>query len=445
MTPSSRHHPSFRFRTVREAEDYLLGFINYEQLTRYRPTTRTHDLARFARLLRELGWEPGAVPTVHIGGTNGKGTLAFLLERILRAAGVRTGLYTSPHLQDIRERIRIGGRLLGAAAFREGVERLARAYAGEPRAGFRTTFEHLTALAFLAFQERRVERAVVEVGLGGRLDATNVLPPGPAVLTPVSFDHRRVLGSTVRAIAADKAHILKPGGTAFLMPQSPSAARAVTRRTGRLGIPVVATRGAVVVEPVGVGPEGTEFALRGRHDYGTVSTRLLGRHQVENVRAAVAVAEHLVSGSELARAVRRGLAGAGIPGRLEPVRVGGTWFLVDGGHNPAAGRAMAAAIDRHYPGARTAAVVGMAEDKAHGAFLRVLEPVVETFVFTRAPSPRAVDPERLAQRTRGRCRTAPDVEAALEVTGGLGAEVVLVTGSFLVAGEARRVLGLTVA
>ncbi len=443
MTPSTRPR-SVRFRTTREAEDYLLGFINYEQMPRYRPTTRTHDLARFAGLLERLGWDPSAVPAVHVGGTNGKGTVAVLLERILRAAGIRTGLYTSPHLQDIRERVRIDGRPIGAPAFRTGVERLARAYAGEPRAGFRTTFEHLTALAFLAFQEAGVERAVVEVGLGGRLDATNVLPPGPAVLTPISRDHHRILGATVGAIAADKAHILKRGGTAFLMPQSPPASRSLAARTDRYRIPVIHTREALTVEPAGIAPEGSRFTLRGRADYGTVSTRLLGPHQVENVRAAVAAAEHLVPGPGLAESVRRGLDKAGVPGRMESVRAGGTWFLIDGGHNPAAGRAAAAALRSHFPEARVVAVVGMAEDKEHRAFLVALAPVVGDFVFTRAQSPRAIGPERLARSLGSAARRAPNVEAALQTAAATRPDVVLVTGSFLVAGEARRALGLPV-
>ena len=175
-----------------------------------------------------------------------------------------------------------------------------------------------------------------------------------------------------------------------------------------------------------------------------MSTRLLGPHQVENVRAAVAAAEHLVPGPGLAEAVRRGLDKAGVPGRLEPVRAGGTWFLIDGGHNPAAGRAVAAALRAHFPGARVVAVVGMAEDKEHRAFLEALAPVVGDFVFTRAQSPRAVGPERLARSLGSAARRAPNVEAALQTAAATRPDVVLVTGSFLVAGEARRALGLPV-
>jgi len=442
-SPSDRAGaPGPVFPTAEAAEAYLLGFINYELQTRYRMTTRSHDLRRFRAVLGDLGWDPGAVPTVHVGGTNGKGSVSWLLERILRAAGVRTGLYSSPHLQSMRERIRVDGQPVSRAVFREAVGRLARAFGDRPGAGFRTTFEHLTGLAFLRFQEAGVERAVVEVGLGGRLDATNILAPGPAVLTPIGLDHRSVLGRTVRAIAWDKVHILKRGGEAFVMPQGRTAAPVIREWTGARRIPVCWTERAVRVDLAPVEGPGSRLRIRGRIDYPDIATRLLGAHQAANVAAAVAVAERLLEGREGARAVTRGLDGALVPGRLHPVRHRGCTVILDGGHNPGAARAVRAALALHLPRGRVAVVVGMARDKDHRGYLRALAPAVERFYFCRAESPRAADPERLLAKAPGPGRAFPGVAPALEAALSGGAETILVAGSFLVVAEAMTGLGL---
>jgi dihydrofolate synthase/folylpolyglutamate synthase len=428
------------FRSARDAEAYLLGFINYELTTRDRATTRTHDLRRFARLLHELGWDPGAVPTVHIGGTNAKGTVAWLLERVLRRGGVRTGLYTSPHLLSIRERIRVDGCPISPAAFRDTVGTIAERYAGRPQAGFRTTFEHLTALAFLVFQEAGVERAVVEVGLGGRLDATNVIAPGPALLTPISRDHTRILGTTVRTIAGDKAHILKRGGSAFLMRQTPAARAAVEERLRGIGIPCTATGDRVRAELVTWGEEGTRWEIAGRTTaYGRISTRLLGRHQGENLEAVVAVAESLLPPDRVRSAVRGGLSRAVVPGRLQVIRHGGRTWILDGGHNPGAGRAVARALALHYPGRRVTGIIGMARDKEHGGYLAALAPVLDRCIFTRSGNPRAAEPPALARRFRGRSSVRSTLAEALAAAG--DADIVLVAGSYVLAGEALPLLG----
>ena len=430
-----------RFRTAREAEDYLLSFVNYEARTRYRRTARTHDLVRFAGRLAAMGWDPGAVPTVHIGGTNGKGTVAHLIERIQRAAGERTGLYTSPHLHRMRERVRVEGRPIPAPDFARAVSAIAGRFEEARGEGFRTTFEHLTALAFLYFQERQVDRAVVEVGLGRRLDATNVIPPGPALLTPISLDHGAVLGRRVAAIAEDKAWILKRGGRAFLMPQSSAALAPIRRRLAREGLVPVHVREVVEVEISGLGPSGASFRIRGREDYGVISTGLLGAHQTDNIAAAVAMAESLLSRRACLQAVPAGLRDAVIPGRLEPLRFQGRAILLDGGHNPAAARAVARTIRLHYPQARVVALVGMARDKEHRAFLSALAPVVDTFVFTRSDGPRAAPPRLLADRAERSGPCVEGVSAGLDRALALQADLLLVTGSFLVVAEARKALG----
>jgi len=430
---------SRRFRSAGEAEAWLLGLINYENLTGYRATTRSHDLERFTDRLLRAGWRPGAVPTVHVGGTNAKGTVSTLIEHVLRAGGERTGLYTSPHLRDMRERIRLDGAPVSRTAFRTRIQNLAGRFEAEPGAGFRTTFECLTAAALLEFQDARLTRAVIEVGLGGRLDATNVIPPGPAVITPISLDHQHVLGNTVGEIAADKAHILKSGGLGFVMPQTPEARRALERRARNHGVPLVDVASVVTVEPAAWSRTGTRFRVRGAVDHGVVATGLLGEHQAQNVAAAVAVAEHVLPRRRAAAGVRRGLHRATVAGRVQPLRRGGRWFLIDGGHNPAAGAALARAVTRHFPGQRVVALVGMASDKDHAGYLRELAPVVERFVFTRSGNPRAADP-RVLHAAVGNGGITPDVGTGLRRVMSIRADLVLVAGSFLVAGEALDLL-----
>ena len=427
--------------TQAEAEAYLLSFINYETLSRYRPTTHTHDLVRFAAELKRLGWRPDRVPTVHVGGTNGKGTVSTLLERVLRAGGLRTGLYTSPHLVSMRERIRLEGRPIASSAFREAVIRLSRR-APSRGSGFRTTFEHLTAMAFLSFQDAEPDVAVIEVGLGGRLDATNVLPPGPAVLTPISLDHAQILGKTVTQIATNKAHILKRGGRAYLLPQSPASREVLGKRCRREGLEPVWTAERVRVEVAEADATGTVFHAQGRTDYGRISTRLLGTHQPANLSAVIAVAEDLLPTERVGPALKKGLSGACVPGRLDLRRTERGVFLLDGGHNPAAGRAVARALASHFPGARVEAVIAMARDKDQRGYLRALENVVGAFHFTSTESPRALPPALLARKSPKRGPVHPRAESALSAATARRPDIVVIAGSFLLVGDAMRRLGI---
>ena len=427
--------------TQAEVEAYLLSFINYETLSRYRPTTRTHDLARFAAELRRQGWRPGQVPTVHVGGTNGKGTVSTLLEQVLRAGGLRTGLYTSPHLVSMRERIRLQGRPIASLAFREAVTRMSDR-APKSNAGFRTTFEHLTALAFLAFQKADLDVAVIEVGLGGRLDATNVLPPGRALLTPISLDHAQILGSTVTRIATDKAYILKRGGRAYLLPQSPTARRPLLERCRREGLDPDWTAERIRVDIAKADATGTTFHIRGRVDYGSIATRLLGAHQPANLSGVIAVAEDLFPADGVARAVKKGLSRARVPGRLDLRQTDRGAILLDGGHNPAAGRTLRQALLQHYPGARVEAVIAMAQDKDQRGYLRAVEEVVSAFHFTATDSPRALSAPLLERKSPKRGTVHATLEAALSAAVAKRPDLVVIAGSFLLVGDAMRLLGI---
>jgi dihydrofolate synthase/folylpolyglutamate synthase len=246
----------------------------------------------------------------------------------------------------------------------------------------------------------------------------------------------------VGGIAADKAHIVKRGGRVFVMPQSGPARRAIEARARQVGAPLVWTREAVSARIEEAAPEGLVLALGGEADYGAVRTGLFGAHQADNVGAAVAVAETILDPERLRPAVRHGLRGARVPGRMELRRRGATLVMLDGGHNPAAARAVARALDRHFPGRRVAGILGMARDKAHGAALRALAPALDTAVVTRSGNPRAALPEVLRAAYPGRAVCAPALPEALALAEKARPDLILVWGSFILAGEARTALGL---
>ena len=435
--------PAMRFRTARQAEEYLLGFVNYEALASYRRTARTHDLRRFAARLADMGWDPTAVPTVHVGGTNAKGTVAHLIERILRAGGERTGLYTSPHLHTMRERVRVNGRPISAREFAETVSTIADHFSAEPAAGFRTTFEHLTALALLHFQKERVSRAVVEVGLGGRLDATNVLPPGPAVLTPISLDHRAVLGRTVGTIAADKAFILKRGGHAFVMPQSPTALSAIRSRLAAEAMGVTMVREAVqVVLGESRRRRGCFRPPRARglrtHSYPTPGRPPGGQHRRRGRggRGAPAGADPGARGAARAPRRMRAREAGGRPNR-------GAARCVRRGTQPRGGACGGGGGPASFS-RRSGGDAGRDGDRqGPSSLLRRLWPVWPMyFVFTRAAGVRSAPPELLARRSGRAGRCTETVLRGLDRALALKVDVLLVAGSFLVVAEAREALGL---
>ncbi|NNF07972.1 MAG: hypothetical protein HKN21_14510, partial [Candidatus Eisenbacteria bacterium] len=425
-----------RFPTAEAAESYLLSLINYEVKPVYVRNTKTHDLRQFARRLESLGWQENGFPSIHVGGTNAKGSVCYLIERILRGAGAQTGLFSPPHLQTMRERVKFDGRPIDSRSFCHGVGELAQSFEDAP-SGIRTTFEFLTALAFLTFQRRRVDWGVIEVGLGGKLDATNVLAPGLALLTPISMDHERVLGDTLSKIAQDKVRILKPGGSAFLMAQPSSAKKIIQRYTKRNKVPLVETEDRVQVSLEDARVRGGVYSVRGREDYGEVATGMFGKHPEQNIAAAVCLAEEALPKKSLKPVISKVLRNVSVPGRLQRVRAAGkTWFL-DGGHNPAAAKAVANALRLHRQDEPLLAVVGIARDKNHEEVFEALRPMVSRFYLTAAANQRAADPHRLrAFLGKTPSRIFPGVSSALQAARSSAQSRVLVFGSFVVVGEA---------
>ena len=398
------------------------------------------DLANIGRLLEELGHPEQAWKAVHIAGTNGKGSAAAMLEAVLRSAGYRTGLYTSPHLGRINERIQVAGEEIADADFAAvsaevlaGVERLLALRELPAHPSF---FECLTGIGFEHFRRARCEIAAIEVGMGGRLDATNALTPLLSIIMPVEFDHEPYLGHTLEQIAFEKAGIIKEGGVVVSAAQQPEAA-AVLERAAR-------ERGARLV----YAQQDALLRLNGR-----LRLALPGRHQAANAAVvATAVQELRGLGVEVSpAALAEGLATVRWPGRLEWVQARPP-LLLDGAHNPAAARALRAYL-RESPLApnlgatsrRLVLVFGTMRDKAVAEIADLLFPLAAAVVLTRPSQRRAATPQGLAEvtghlnpRVLEREEPREALELARELAGPEG--VVLVTGSLYLVGEIRQLV-----
>lgn len=403
-------------------------------------------------LLARLGDPQNSYPSVLVAGTNGKGSTAAFLASILRAAGIRTGLYTSPHLVRFEERITVDGEIIPpeetarlVSLVHEQVEQMVARGGETERLSF---FETATAMAFRHFQDRQVDLAVVEVGMGGRLDATNVVDAISCLITPIDLDHREHLGSTVGAIAWEKAGILKAGGRAITAPQSPEALEVLKR--------AAAVRGATLVEldQIWRVVEGTGDALTlvpaadPARRLENLTLALAGRHQRTNAALAVAAATRLPNFQERIseEAIRRGLAEARWPGRCEVVD-GRPTLLLDGAHNPASARALRHFLVENYTskGKKVVMIFGAMQDKDITGMMEVLFPCASRVILTRAETPRAADPvvlESLGRRFKTPAVRAPGLAPALSAARDEAGPdgVVCVTGSLYLVGDVKTLL-----
>lgn len=345
-------------------------------------------------LLQRLGNPQHSFATLHIGGTNGKGSSAAMAAAILRSAGYRVGLYTSPHLVDFRERIQVQGAMIGPDQVCDLTDRLRTV--SDPD-GSVTFFEFTTAMAFQYFADQAVDIGVIEVGMGGRFDATNVLDPLGVLITTVAFDHEMYLGNTLDAIAREKAGILKPGIPAVLGPMPPEASQVIRESADSLHAPRM-TYGEdfrVTQEADGgFGYQGPDWEWHG------LRTNLLGRHQVINAANALALLE-IAARSQFPlteSAIRMGLQHVIWPGRLE-ILGHDPLIIVDGAHNPSAGSVLFDFLESQLhdaPDRKLIMVIGMMADKHHGGFLRLFQRLADYLIFTQPHMARAASPETLA-------------------------------------------------
>ena len=386
-------------------------------------------LERITILLGALGnpHHPGSF--VHVAGTNGKGSTSAMIEAGLRASGLRTGLYSSPHLNEPTERIRIAGAPISEAQFAQAFDRVHTTAERLLKAGtldlHPTYFETVTAMAFVAFRDAAVDQVVLETGMGGRLDATNVIDPKLCVITPIDLDHQQFLGSTLEQIAAEKAGILKPGVPAVFSRQLPAAAAVL--RSHAQG-PMIWTTDHPLAN-LQLEPRGSRFELDGDQ----VTCPLAGEHQVENAHtAALALRQLGVSPA--------GIAATVWPGRLEQVSTTPE-IILDGAHNPAGVRALVEYISRFYADRKIFLVYGVMRDKAVNEMGRMLFPLAHRLILTRPGNSRAMSPEAIP--APGATITHTVVEAVALATRLAQSEAnsaIFITGSLFVVGEARALL-----
>jgi dihydrofolate synthase/folylpolyglutamate synthase len=401
-------------------------------------------LERIDRLLSLLGHPERSFPAIHVTGTNGKGSVVAMLATILQCAGYRVGRYTSPDLIDFRDRICVDGEWISEAAFAAAVERMApELFAG---GDLPSQFEALTAAGFEHFRARFVDVAVVEVGLGGRFDATNVVAPILTVLTNVSLDHTALLGSTVAEIAWEKAGIAKPGVPMVIGELHPSAQAVVTAECARVGAPLHNTD-AQVERKASAGRAGA-YVIRGDDLPQQVDLPLLGSYQLDNLRLALTCVLLLRErGWSLPLdAVAAGLASVRWPGRWELMRANPA-VLLDGAHNVAAASVVAQAIVDWEPDRqRRTLLVGILRDKDVGGVVAALAPHFGRIGVTASSSPRALGSDELAvyvEKHVERCIRYDSVEEGVRdlVRRADPRDTILVTGSLTVVAEARRALG----
>ncbi len=423
--------------------------------SRFPPAT-VPDLERMRDLVDLLGQPQRSYPSIHLTGTNGKTSTARMIDSLLRAFGIRPGRYTSPHLEGLTERISLDGHPADAATFARAYDDVA-PYLNLVDARHLeqvTFFEVLTAMAFAAFADAPVDVAVVEVGMGGSWDATNVVDAGVAVVMPVSMDHL-VLGGTLAEVAAEKAGIIHPGAVVVLAQQELPAAEVLLRRAAEVGATVAREGLEFGVLARGVAVGGQVMTLKGLGGvYEDLELPLHGRHQAQNAACALAAVEAFLGGGRDRldpEVVRAGFAQADSPGRLEVVRRSPT-VLLDGAHNLAGAQALVEALGEAFAFDVLVGVAGVLDDKDASGILATLEPVLDAIVITQSSSPRALPADELAalavdvfgsDRVEVAARLDDAIDAGVRLAErdapGLGAGV-LVTGSLVTVGEARRML-----
>ena len=424
------------------------------------------DLAHMRVLLEALENPEQKFPAVLIAGTNGKGSTAATLASILHASGYKTGLYTSPHLLRINERIRISGTAItddDFAGIHDLVDRTAERLVTENELPWHPSFfEMLTAIAFEYFAREKVEIAVLEVGMGGRLDATNVVDPRVSVITDISLDHQKFLGDTLTEIAREKAGIIRPKGVVVTLPQAPEANDVI----GNAILDAAAKAVSAVQYVPPVSPNSAQYLLSStREEAGYVSryplpfkgaqieveTPLVGRHQLRNLALAIATAEELSHqgfAGITAASIERGIRETRWPGRFQLLPASGVYpeIVFDVAHNPAGAWALRSTLSATYEERPLVFVFGAMRDKAVSEMAEILFPLADRVIATHADNPRAMTPAEIREAAH---RVAVEIDEALDVPAALAKArtaagsrgLVLVTGSIYIVGEAMRALG----
>jgi dihydrofolate synthase/folylpolyglutamate synthase len=425
------------------------------------------DLEHMRVLLAALGNPERRFPSVLIAGTNGKGSTAAMLASILHAAGLKTGLYTSPHLVSINERIRINGAAISDDDFalvHDVVGRTAERLVSEADLPWHPSFfEMLTAMAFEHFARARPDLVTLEVGMGGRLDATNVVEPRLSIIADIALDHQKYLGDTIREIAREKAGIIRPGGVVVTLPQLAEANDVIGNSVMEAGarvvsavqyVPPVSPASARYLTPGAQKTPHQRYPLQIMGQEIQIDSPLVGRHQLRNIALAVAAAEELHNSGFpqiTPEAIERGVRETHWPGRFQVLPADGdrSEFVFDVAHNPAGAWALRSALSAAYEDRPITMVFGVMRDKAVQEITEILFPIAERVIATHANTPRAATGDEIrhaASRVAGDIREATHVAAALDEARRLTSRegLVVVTGSIYIVGEAMRLLGMRI-
>ncbi|MCL4296456.1 MAG: bifunctional folylpolyglutamate synthase/dihydrofolate synthase [Anaerolineae bacterium] len=425
--------------TLQPINSYLDALTYFYSYAHYNPAdTSNWNLDRLKGLLARLGDPHKQFPALLIAGTKGKGSTAAMAESILRQAGYKTGLYTSPHLHSFRERVRLDGEAISEEQVVALARRLQPYFDTTPHL---TAFELITAVAFVAFAEAKIEAAVLEVGLGGRLDATNAVDPAVAVITSISYDHMQVLGNTLTLIAREKAGIIRPGALVISAPQYDEAMRMIKEVCQDKQARLVLVGQDWQWQPGPFTMEGQAFSVC-EHSY---CLPLMGEHQVVNAVTAMAAVEGFVERTGLAvapEAVEAGLAQVSWLGRLELLHRS-PYLVVDSAMNGDSAEKLVQALRRHFPDSSITFIFGASNDHPVGDMLKVLLPVSSQMFVVASRHPRAEKPEKLAAlaaQLGGDVRPMPDIQAALAsaLAESDPNDLICVTGSLFLVGDARE-------
>lgn len=438
-------------RTYDAALKYVFAQTDYEQMLRVRYNRDTFSLDRMRLLMKKLGDPQKKIRTAHIAGTKGKGSTATMLAKMLQSCGFKTGLYTSPHICDVRERIVVNSEMISQAALTRLICQ-AEPIIEKMDKDKPTFFEIFTALSFMHFAEQKVDIAVIEAGLGGRLDSTNIIEPLVCGLTSISLDHMHQLGNTVALIAAEKAGIFKPSIPAISVPQAPEAKRVLKKAAKEINTNLMFTG------------EDIEFSYRvessrqqGCHARICLTTPLsrfehlpvplLGEHQALNCGLALAMLDQLkAQGLKIDdQLAAKGLADLAIVGRMEMVSVDPR-IMLDGAHNAASIQALMRAIGQHIPYDSMVMIFGCAADKDINGMMEQIASGADKVIFTKSNNPRAATPQELAQiyeeRSGRVAQVCDNLRDALRVARNAVSreDLICVCGSFYLVGEAKKIM-----
>jgi dihydrofolate synthase/folylpolyglutamate synthase len=429
----------------KDALDYLYSFVDFslQKTSTYSPDR--FKLERMQVLTEAMGNPHLSYPTIHVAGTKGKGSVCVLCANTLHEAGYKVGLYTSPHLDDYVERIQINGQFISHAGLVDMIEIIKPYVAAVPDL---TTFEITTALAFLYFSMQKVDAAVIEVGLGGRLDATNIVQPIVCAVTSISYDHTQLLGNTLTEIAGEKAGIIKPGIPVVNSSQVEEACTVIERIAHDRGSPLIQVGRDISYQEVSHSMQGQTFKVWSPGNDGispaTLSIPLLGEHQLVNAATAYGILQ-LFNQRGLAvkpSAIERGFTGAFWPGRFEVVQVSPP-VVLDCAHNRDSALKLRLTLNEYFPDRPVIMLFGASEDKDISGMLDELMPLVKELITVRSFHPRAIDPDKLVEMAAVYGHQMDCIEdiptalnKALQLVGEDG--LILVTGSIFVVAEARK-------